>query len=620
MIIMAVFGARAVLLNLRSTFQRAGSLPRIRLIQNSRTCLVKRGQILSKVPKVTLLCWGAVSVSLSSAARCQEATLPSRTAHRKSLAKVQVHKLVFFLRLSLRALVLLLKFGPLLLLSPLTLLSTRWASRWLDALLWVTESSGPTFIKLGQWASTRRDIFPQEFCERFSRLHVKVRPHSWAHTKQCLRRAFGEGWRRVFVFDSKEPVGSGCVAQVYRGWAKADQVEDPAFQSLVEEMEKEDLLEAWEIPGLGGVASSLWQLWKGSKEEDGYEERSDPVWQHEESSTEKDHLIPVAIKVVHPGVKRQVEIDLLLMKTGSWLLHCLPGLKWLSLCEIVEEFEKLMTKQIDLRFEAKNIERFRDNFRDVEYVKFPTPLRPFVTRTILVETFEESEPISNYLSSKIPQEVKQRIARMGVDTLLKMVFVDNFVHGDLHPGNILVQCRGPLAGSSDSTGATGEAQGKTTLTDLWDTVVVSVRPDPCPFQLVLLDAGIVAQLSNHDLTNFKAVFTAVVLRQGERVAELILHHARANECQDVPQFKKEMSQLVDNALSNTLSLGKIQVADLLSRVFSLLIKHKVKLESNFASIVFAIMVLEGLGRSLDPNLDILELAKPMLLKNCASLL
>lgn len=52
----------------------------------------------------------------------------------------------------------------------------------------------------------------------------------------------------------------------------------------------------------------------------------------------------------------------------------------------------------------------------------------------------------------------------------------------------------------------------------------------------------------------------------------------------------------------------------------LLLFFQVKLESNFASIVFAIMVLEGLGRSLDPNLDILDLAKPLLLKNCASLI
>lgn len=252
---------------------------------------VKGGQILAHIPKVTLVCWGAVGASC--AASCQEAALPSLVPDRKSLAKVQVHKLIFFLRLSLRALILLLKFGPLLLFSPLTLLSSRCADRWLDALLWVTETSGPTFIKLGQWASTRRDIFPPEFCERFSRLHVKVRPHSWAHTKQCLRRAFGENWRRVLVFESKEPVGSGCVAQVYRGWARVDQVEDPAFQSLVDEMEKEDLLGAWEIPGLGGMVGTLQKVWKGNEEANVSDEL------HEDSSTEKERLMPVAIKVSH---------------------------------------------------------------------------------------------------------------------------------------------------------------------------------------------------------------------------------------------------------------------------------------------------------------------------------
>lgn len=102
---------------------------------------------------------------------------------------------------------------------------------------------------------------------------------------------------------------------------------------------------------------------------------------------------------------------------------------------------------------------------------------------------------------------------------LCQVFVDNFVHGDLHPGNILVQCLGP---EGDGAGIPGEAHGKTTLTDLWDTVVVSVRPDPCPLQLVLLDAGIVAQLSDHDLANLKAVFTAVVQRQVRRGRLLML--------------------------------------------------------------------------------------------------
>lgn len=93
--------------------------------------------------------------------------------------------------------------------------------------------------------------------------------------------------------------------------------------------------------------------------------------------------------------------------------------------------------------------------------------------------------------------------------------MDNFVHGDLHPGNILVQCSGLLCGSGESATLSGELQGKTTLTDLWDTVVVSVRPQPCPLQLVLLDAGIVAQLRDSDLANLKAVFQAVVLRQVE---------------------------------------------------------------------------------------------------------
>ncbi|PNJ51991.1 ADCK2 isoform 4, partial [Pongo abelii] len=216
---------------------------------------------------------------------------------------------------------------------------------------------------------------------------------------------------------------------------------------------------------------------------------------------------------------------------------------------------------IDLRYEAQNLEHFQVNFRNVKAVKFPTPLRPFVTREVLVETYEESVPVSSYQQAGIPMDLKRKIARLGINMLLKMIFVDNFVHADLHPGNILVQ-------GADGLSSSQEAQLQ--QADICDTLVVAVPSSLCPLRLVLLDAGIVAELQAPDLKNFRAVFMAVVM-------------------------------------------GQLHVSSLLSSVFKLLMTHKVKLESNFASIVFAIMVLEGLGRSLDPKLDILEAARPFLL-------
>lgn len=295
---MAALTARSCLQNLRCSIRQLGLFTTARLVpRGARLGESRAVPLLTRVPKTALLCWGAGQY-MYIAAGCQEALLQQPpTAEKKAIARVQVHKLLFVLRLSLRAVVLFLKFGPLLLLFPLSLVSERWTSHWLDALLWVTETSGPTFIKLGQWASTRRDIFSPAFCDRFSRLHVHVRPHSWAHTKVCLKRAFGEHWRHLFVFDSKEPIGSGCIAQVYQAKARVSAVEDPDFQQLVEDLEREDLLEAWEIPGLGGTLSSLQGIVAGEEGTAHRTEEGKAAEFPKQDPLEKDHLIPVAIKV-----------------------------------------------------------------------------------------------------------------------------------------------------------------------------------------------------------------------------------------------------------------------------------------------------------------------------------
>uniref|UniRef100_A0A8C0BNJ5 AarF domain containing kinase 2 n=1 Tax=Buteo japonicus TaxID=224669 RepID=A0A8C0BNJ5_9AVES len=478
-------------------------------------------------------------------------------------------------------------------------------------ILLLLKAAGPTCVKLGQWASTRRDLFSEAFCDEFSKLHVEVSPHPWGHTDELLRKAFGEDWTGILKFQSREPVGSGCVAQVYKAYADLTAIAGSQAKELVRHSELRSAFEAWEVSGFRGLLR-----WLGRRRsEEMRDERSREELSPADCSRRMlgELILPlfILVQVLHPGLVHQVQMDLFLMKMGSYIIGLLPGFKWLSLTEIVEEFEKLMVQQIDLRYEARNLERFRQNFLYVDFVKFPTPLWPLVTTDVLVETFEESEPISHYLHAEIATELRQRLAKMGMDMLLKMVFVDNFVHADLHPGNILVQGLAHVGTS---------CKEQTAIVDLCDTLVVEVQPPLRQLCLVLLDAGIVAELQSTDMQNFRAVFTAVVQGQGERVAELILHHARANQCQDIERFKAEMAELVTKVRRNTIALGKLQVANLLSNVFKLLMTHKVKLESNFASIIFAIMVLEGLGRSLDPELDILEAAKPLLIKTAASVL
>ncbi|XP_014990561.2 uncharacterized aarF domain-containing protein kinase 2 isoform X2 [Macaca nemestrina] len=534
--------------------------------------------LLGTLPKVVSVCGdvgeGATDVLGRQRVRCSAAAgagLAESLPRAGPLGGVFLH-----LRLWLRAGALLVKFFPLLLLYPLTYLAPSVSTLWLHLLLKATETSGPTYIKLGQWASTRRDLFSEAFCAQFSKLHVRVTPHPWAHTERFLRQAFGEDWGSILSFENREPVGSGCVAQVYKAYANTAFLETDSVQRLGRASCLPPFPDAGAVGGLRELFGYLGNGRKppGNLADQSFLERlllpeADLVGSNAGVSQaqvpghqlEPGHLIPVAVKVLHPGLLAQVHMDLLLMKIGSRVLGLLPGIKWLSLPEIVEEFEKLMVQQ-------------------------------------------ESVPVSSYQQAGIPVDLKRKIARLGINMLLKMIFVDNFVHADLHPGNILVQ-------GADSLSSSREAQLQ--QADVCDTLVVAVPSSLCPLRLVLLDAGIVAELQASDLRNFRAVFMAVVMGQGQRVAELILHHARASECRDVEGFKTEMATLVTQARKNTITLEKLHVSSLLSSVFKLLMTHKVKLESNFASIVFAIMVLEGLGRSLDPKLDILEAARPFLL-------
>ncbi|KAL8573382.1 hypothetical protein ACOMHN_032397 [Nucella lapillus] len=627
---------RSCLLAQRQTLYRVTpSLPK--LTKQSKTCLQLRrtktllpagernGSTLRKVTRLVLvssLVPAGVGMILSATksgrrsgfcidwpswirVQCEDAVtiLPSQQQRimTGSLVKL-IRKLYASILLCVQCVRVCLMFGPLLCLYPITLLSDRLYAAWLKALFHAVQRCGPIYIKLGQWASTRRDLFSAQFCEQFSLLHTAVQSHQWRHTEHALRVAYGKRWHDVIKIDmTQQPLGSGCVAQVYKGYLHVDNVPSDTLEAI----EDTDLLD--DVYFRDGVEiKSLTESFSPSDSDDltvSSEPEAGSILPYEDDPS----YITVAIKVVHPDVGWQISRDLTLMRAMARVLETLvPSVRWVNLTQCVDQFSLTLTRQMDMVHEARCLKRFHADFADMPCVRIPVPVMSLVRRNILVESFEEGQPISNFIASKeeTTPGLKEKMADIGIDALLQMVFVKNFVHGDLHPGNILVQ---------NVEAFTGHTEESLVMVDVGDVIMATVSPKECPLRLVLLDCGITALLGKEDRIKFRQVFTAVVKGEGEVVADLFLEKSLCMECKDPEAFRKDMVRLVNTARETTLQLSKFKVSELLTDVFAVLSRHHIQLESNFATIILAIGIVEGLGRSLDPQLNILSKASTLLL-------
>lgn len=492
-------------------------------------------------------------------------------------------KILDFCAVLLRAIQLTCVFMPLIVVYPLTFISVRLRSLWYKLLLFDLEFAGPIFVKLGQWASTRRDLFPEELCSCLAKLQRRTTAHSWFYTTRSLERAFGPYWKCIFVkFDNnKEPVGSGCCAQVYKAWIDPNALTAYGGPGRSNEDSTDCLLvEGLEMLGVG----KLMEI-SNQKRDEVAESLTVGLNEEKWGNSTKKELIPVAVKVRHPRMEALLRRDLCIMKVvASAVTWIFPRLKWLSLVDCVEDFGQLMEAQVNLYVEARNLEQFAVNFDSVESVRFPKPLWHLVRPYILVETYEEGVPVQHYVTDRSSRQFNAKLAELGIDTILKMVFEDNFAHGDLHPGNILVR----------ETESNDTKQKKS-----WYTMPFLIfKSRPYPVSIVILDCGIIASLDDRGKRCLKGVFKAVACGDGDKVGELFLNHS-VHQCTNPESFKHRMNEIID-------------VSTLMTSLFSAMIEHRVKLDGSFSSIILALMVVEGLGRSLDPTLDIVQKAKPFL--------
>ncbi len=422
-----------------------------------------------------------------------------------------------------------LLFLPVILSSPL-LLKEDFRIFWYRITMYSMKRAGPTFIKLGQWASSRPDLIPIDFCRILSELHSNAPYHSMAWNKYMIRLSFDKDIDELFMDFEETPIGSGSVAQVHRA------------------------------------------IWRESG-------------------------LQVAVKILHPNVESKFEIDLNLLGLFARIAHSIPTFSWLHLPEELAYFSQAMYQQLNLKYEGYTLSRFNRNFSSNTKVIFPQPI--MASDGVLIETYESGLPISFFTQKSDKRAwmaVRHELAYDGIQSFMQMILWDNFVHADLHPGNMLA--RFPNCNVR-------------TVEDVCRAYDEGHRP-----QLVFLDTGLITELSTKDFQNFTDLFKALVFRaDGYLAGQLIIERSPENSAAQVinaDDFCNELQSIVKPIFSDRahtlMKLENFSISPLVFRTFDLVRTHHVRLEGAFTNLIMSLVCVEGLGRELTPSLSL----KPIL--------
>jgi aarF domain-containing kinase len=535
----------------------------------------------------------------------------------------------------LRSIQLAILFSPALFFAPVTYLKScpLWYKKLWYALIRKTlEFSGPAFIKWGQWASTRYDVFPAVLCHELEKLQSTAPEHKWEHTKSTLERVYGDTFDHIFESFDERPMASGSIAQVHRATLREGVAESSKRQQDLFSRFNYALIAGVEMllsgQGFNSIVDGIRDMWNDGAAGIGHFLHMDEtIGEDDDDDNEEDLQYnaqkgkkvvvvkrqkrrekrrEVAVKVRHPGVVDKLKRD---FKILLWFASFTKNISWLEPLQLentVGQFGVHMLSQVDLGVEAENLNRFRKSFLLMPAVSFPTPITSLSAEDVLVETFESGTTISSYLvtpevAEKVGFECSEQnrtLAALGVQTLLKMLIDDNFLHADLHPGNILVRLPGKdmKFNSSDKSdfinhGPTLEKNGERQMKN---------APKP---EIIILDTGLAATLTRENQSDLAEMFSAMLKWDGRGVAERILKFVSPTSKPHIEteRFKSEMEETLKQ-----FAAGPPRAGDCMSKVFEIVQEHRLCLDPSIMIAVVTVMVLEGWQWRLDPSVSILD--------------
>jgi ubiquinone biosynthesis protein len=286
----------------------------------------------------------------------------------------------------------------------------------------------------------------------------------------------------------------------------------------------------------------------------------------------------VAVKVLRPGIASIIAKDVALLDAGAVLLEWLwlDG-KRLKPREVVAEFARHLEDELDLMREAANASQLRRNFRNSTLLAVPEIHWQYCSTEVMVMERMHGIPVSAVADMRAQGIDIPKLARSGVEIFFTQVFRDGFFHADMHPGNIQVSL------------------------------------DPATFgRYVSLDFGIVGTLTEFDKEYLAQNFTAFFRRDYKRVAELHVESGWVPAETRIDELEAAIRAVCEPYFDRPLK--EISLGMVLMRLFQTSRRFHVEIQPQLVLLQKTLLNIEGLGRQLDPDLDLWSTAKPFLEK------
>lgn len=322
----------------------------------------------------------------------------------------------------------------------------------------------------------------------------------------------------------------------------------------------------------------------------------------------------VVVKIQHPEVARLIATDLALFRLALRMTKFTPDIGAINPREIFNEIRTSLLNEINTEIEIENGQEFYHYNNNDGIIRVPKVYKQYSAQKVLVNSSMPGKSIKNYLAQPISKDLavaesqkaeRKYLAQVLVNNFLKQVFEDNFFHADPHPGNILFY----RLKEGDPNYQEDQAKEAFSYEFHGNKVVWAKRQPLPPYRLVYLDFGMMGRLTPSMIDGIAQIVLALNTKDIRQIGQAILAVCNQTGPVDSEDFYEELGLFLTPFMN--MGLDQIDFPAMLYSVIGLCRKNNLQMKAEVTLLVKAFGSLEGLVSQLDPDISMMDVARPL---------